>query len=460
MTRSDCERWMHIRDRETLDEPVTAAERSFCAEHERSCGDCAREAAAWAELEAGLRHSLSASAAGVAPSAAPPASRLAAPRSSGHTKVARRHSWWAPALLAAAGVALVFGAAVAIDRAATGSAATATLSWGELAVEGVVRSGPSAVREGESVQAQLEPGCLQLPDAVELCLHPGSQVLLRSLSGARREIELQRGRVVASLAKQAEGVSFSVVTPRGRVTAIGTVFSVEAGQGGSRDIARVQEGVVEVQASEAPSRRLAAGNALPLGITTESALSPAEQERDLRLVRHEASRPVRGDRAPVAAEQVARSPEVPAPAGQASVTPQDPSAVRARSAPVATPSAAEQLAAARRALGRGDVAGAAQQYRALQRSHPRSPEAHTAHVALGELELRLRRPEQALRAFDAYLARGGGALAEEARHGRIRALGALGRGAEERSAIRQFLATHPRSPHAPALERRLVGRAP
>ncbi|MBL8944280.1 MAG: hypothetical protein JNK45_14070, partial [Myxococcales bacterium] len=53
----------------------------------------------------------------------------------------------------------------------------------------------------------------------------------------------------------------------------------------------------------------------------------------------------------------------------------------------------------------------------------------------------------ALRAFDRYLERGG-ALAEEARWGRVRALDALGRVAPRDRAIEQLLVAHPRTIYA------------
>ncbi|MEJ2218842.1 MAG: hypothetical protein P8099_19835, partial [Gemmatimonadota bacterium] len=60
----------------------------------------------------------------------------------------------------------------------------------------------------------------------------------------------------------------------------------------------------------------------------------------------------------------------------------------------------------------------------------------------------------ALGGFDAYL-RTGGALSQEAHYGKIQALHALGRTAEEHAEIRGFLARYPKSLQAAALRRRL-----
>jgi hypothetical protein len=74
---------------------------------------------------------------------------------------------------------------------------------------------------------------------------------------------------------------------------------------------------------------------------------------------------------------------------------------------------------------------------------------------LGDIQLaNLGDASGALRSFDAYLARGG-ELTQEAKYGRIRALRALGRSAEERKAIEEFVAAYPRSVQASTLQSRL-----
>jgi hypothetical protein len=74
---------------------------------------------------------------------------------------------------------------------------------------------------------------------------------------------------------------------------------------------------------------------------------------------------------------------------------------------------------------------------------------------LGELLLTLHDSQGALNAFDSYLA-GGGALAQEARFGRARALRALNRPAEERRAIEHFLTAYPEAPQSRVLRARLA----
>jgi outer membrane protein assembly factor BamD (BamD/ComL family) len=119
-----------------------------------------------------------------------------------------------------------------------------------------------------------------------------------------------------------------------------------------------------------------------------------------------------------------------------------------------TTSAAELLARAQRERAAGKSGAAVKTYRELVRRHSGSSEAHSALVSLGQLELDRGHPQRAARAFRRYLGRGG-VLAEEARYGEIRALRDLGRAADERRAIEEFLRRHPASPHRASLQRRL-----
>jgi hypothetical protein len=109
------------------------------------------------------------------------------------------------------------------------------------------------------------------------------------------------------------------------------------------------------------------------------------------------------------------------------------------------------LARAQELRGAGHRKQAAAAYHALLDAHPDSAEAHAAAVTLGNLELELQHPAAALRAFDRYLDRGG-ALAEEAAYGKIRALHRLGKTAELAAAIERFRREHPRSIYESKIE--------
>jgi hypothetical protein len=123
----------------------------------------------------------------------------------------------------------------------------------------------------------------------------------------------------------------------------------------------------------------------------------------------------------------------------------------------AAPSAADMLAEAHKQMRASRFAEAAAQYQALRQAYPDSPESRTVLVSLAELQVdRLGKPDDALRNLDRYLDGGSGALVEEARRVRIRALRALGDRSLEADAIEEFLAAHPKSFQAPALRSRLT----
>ncbi|XXX75575.1 tetratricopeptide repeat protein [Sorangium sp. So ce134] len=106
-------------------------------------------------------------------------------------------------------------------------------------------------------------------------------------------------------------------------------------------------------------------------------------------------------------------------------------------------------------LGEGKTAEASAAYRALLAQHPSSPEARAALVSLGQIALHQGKPAEALGHFERYLAGPGGPLAAEARVGRVQSLRRLGRAADERAAIADFLSRHGESVHAPRLRARL-----
>jgi tetratricopeptide (TPR) repeat protein len=116
---------------------------------------------------------------------------------------------------------------------------------------------------------------------------------------------------------------------------------------------------------------------------------------------------------------------------------------------------AELLTRARALRASGRYREAAAVYRQLVSSYPRSDEARVSWVSLGELSLsELGDAEAALSCFESYL-RGGGSLSQEARYGKIRALGKLHRVAEERAAIERFLVDYPKSVQSGSLRAKL-----
>jgi hypothetical protein len=118
------------------------------------------------------------------------------------------------------------------------------------------------------------------------------------------------------------------------------------------------------------------------------------------------------------------------------------------------PNAASLLTRARNELASGNTRAALGLYERLRATHPTSPEARTVLVTIGKLELDLKKPARALESFNAYL-RAPGPLEPEALAGKIRALRALGRTADERRAIESYLSRHPDGFESPLLRQRL-----
>lgn len=113
------------------------------------------------------------------------------------------------------------------------------------------------------------------------------------------------------------------------------------------------------------------------------------------------------------------------------------------------------LRKARAERGAGHPAEAASLYRQLLRDFPRAPEARAARVSLGDLAFsQLADPAGALAAYDSYLQGGPGPLTLEARFGRIRALGTLGRKRDEEREIARFVQDYPGSSQAAMLTAR------
>lgn len=123
----------------------------------------------------------------------------------------------------------------------------------------------------------------------------------------------------------------------------------------------------------------------------------------------------------------------------------------ARAVPV--PDAKTLLSQAHASRSAGDKRAAISHYEKLLKHYSDTPKGRAAMVSLGDLYLDARKPKSALEWFDRYLAHKGG-LAQEAHIGRIKALGALGRSAEQAKAIEVFSERYPSSRYAEQFRRR------
>ena len=209
---------------------------------------------------------------------------------------------------------------------------------------------------------------------------------------------------------------------------VGTIFSVELERDGTT-VARVLRGEVAVQtagAIDAPEpQQLRAGQALRVGAPSGVvALGAEERRRDFALLPDEAK------------------------AGEGEANASHSAASRL--------SNDDPLARARLLRARGQFSQAAALYESIDAANPQSASGRAALLGLAELRLSdLGDAAGAVKAFDAYLAGGEGGLTREAAYGRIRALRALGRTAQERGAIERFIAMYPTGPDAQTLRLRL-----
>lgn len=428
-----------------------------------------------------------------------------APTSAG----SRRHGWALAGLAiaaAAAAVALAWKPAIAPKSTQPPSAGLSfplvrselVLAAGQVKVDArpaIVGQGPLVV--GQHVTTQRGRACVVIDPQIDVCLAAETEIALESLAEPDLRVRVVRGTAVASLAPRARGHTFSLLSGAVSATARGTVFAVAQAEAGPSVV--VMEGKVSVADGTrdvglvAPHSRWrkgvgpTQGEVSTIGRSEEAQLltviAPRQlwQEKSLGMVeitggawtdasigglgplplpltafvpvgsRHLALLGAAGD---------ALAAEIDVVAGQtrhvdgARLRPSAAATVSAAPPVNSGESAASLLDRARRELARGGAKAALPLYQRLLAQYPKSAEAATVVVTVGQLELDQRAPARALSAFDGYLKRGG-PLAPEALAGKIRALRALGKSAQERAAIEQYLVSYPNGFEAPALRRRL-----
>jgi hypothetical protein len=359
--------------------------------------------------------------------------------------------------------------------------------------------GQAPLAQGESVTTGEGRACLTLDPGVDVCLGPNSELELESLDATSIKLRVGGGTVLASLSRRAPGSAFTLLTAGAAATAHGTTYAVRY-EGDETEVV-VVEGVVEVARGQDRRELVDAHSRLVVSAKSDAFVrTPVGRSEEARLLALRAPHAlwagatvgvlelVPATRAAASsAPQVSIDDEAPLPlpvqafvaAGVRRVTwrsatgadrtswievaagetrrlaaPDASAAPAAVNQPADKPSAAALLELARRELAGSRPRQALAVYEKLRAAYPTSPEARTVLITMGKLELDLGGPRRALDRFEAYL-RGGGALAPEALAGKARALRALGRAREERRAIEQYLAAHPKGFEAPLFQKRL-----
>lgn len=442
----DCERWAEISDRRLVDDEVSEADATFARDHAASCPFCGAEANLYDELEdAPLPEADANSIVEAALAKKMPLKAITPAHHPASSSASYLAGGIGAALALAAGVALMMTGIS--ERAAPRVAGTLGPVIGDVRIDGAPAQTGAPIVVGSRVDVGNGTACIEFDgaDHARSCLDAQSTVVIESAIPSpnvaarysERRLTLARGTVVTALDRQASGHRFEVFAHGTKTTVTGTVFSVTLEKRTDVKV-RVHEGSVK---TEAPNvvRSIPLSNELDVTTNVLARVPFAVRDHELQLLGRSVPR-----YAPPTVQTTPklRLPSLPPPA----------------TAPnIATPSAsaADMLATARRLRSMGNSAGAAEAYRKLMLSHPRSAEANAAQLSLAELQLGpLGDPNGALRSYDTYL-RSGGGLSQEARYGRIMALRRLGRAGEERAAIEEFVRTYPSSVQARALKQKL-----
>lgn len=295
------------------------------------------------------------------------------------TRARRRTLWLASASVAVAAAALVALVSGSRDDAAPGQVSISVATSGRGAA---VRASGAAQRistgaelfAGQRLETPADGGAsLRLSTGTEMTLS-GSTSFRVDSQGKSERFSLERGELVAHVAKLDRGSRFVVDTPDAQIEVRGTRFrlrvldTAEACGSGTRTRLSVTEGLVEVRAAAGPSQRVAAGEHWPVDcaprperpLLTPPSVSSAAPDASAPSPRH-----VRG-----AAQPASRAASPPSPPPSAPWD--DPSALLA---------AQNDLFARGVAMRRqGDATGALRAFHELIRRFPSSPLAENAMV--------------------------------------------------------------------------------
>ena len=399
---------------------------------------------------------------------------------------------------------------------------TVTFASGRVTVGAHAAAAQMQVPEGATVTTSDGATCVSIDGGIDVCAAEQTTLQMAALRGPARRVEVAQGRAVARLDTQPAGQTFALSAAQLQAVAVGTIFSVE--HDGDEIVAAVLQGQVEVRvAGEVVRLGVLEQVRLVDGHLQRGKVDAARRDADLQLLAPLPSPgtdtgfvaiAIDPPGTPVSIDGTIRGPSpifaaVPTGVHRVDVGGSDGAGVsqnvevqsgqtarwdlRLTEATVAAtgedtegdadvpdeettgeaptepapdkaapvPTVDELLAQARQYRQDDRWRDAANTYRKLIRLHGRTSAARNAWLSLGDIQLdQLSQPKAALASYRRYLSQGGGALAQEARYGQIRALRRLGDRAGERKAIDAFLDEHATSPRAANLRKRQAELAP
>jgi ferric-dicitrate binding protein FerR (iron transport regulator) len=166
----------------------------------------------------------------------------------------RMHRWFRP-VIAVATAALILTAVALIHSALTPRTATAYDI-----IAGLIPAENELWPSGQMLRVA--------PSGAKLVFADGSAIwfegngALQSLNAANAHLHLQEGRLLARIEKRSADNRVLVETPHGRVTVMGTVFSVSVD--GSRTVVRLFQGQLQIDTHE-QTHRLGHGHRMEMG---------------------------------------------------------------------------------------------------------------------------------------------------------------------------------------------------
>ena len=252
------QRWADIVYSEAIGEKLSPEDEAFKEAELRADPSRAAEQRALAALRAGL--------AGASPRAEDAAlARQSVKRANDRHRRARQMVWTGAGVLAAAASVVI---AVRMRPASTPSI--------------VAASSPTAIDS--------RGACVHASTTAAVCFDNGSKLDGPTAPG---QFRLARGHVVAALQPLPPGTEFSITTPHGKATVVGTQFAVDVLPDGTRTEVRVIKGKVRVdnatngaQAFVEKGQFAILGDHLETGALTEP--TPARDSALLALAKHEA----------------------------------------------------------------------------------------------------------------------------------------------------------------------------